>query len=144
MHFTLTTLLTFPHTSAHSDLSASTELGISIILTQRQNGDHVTDCANCLLSSSECDHTEHEFRQLQKFDHTRLAAPFHYPLRWLSALKASTGQPGHWALNLEEYSIVVAYKSDRMHQDADCLSRNALDSPDLPAHDSDACVNAIS
>ena len=42
-----------------------------------------------------------------------------------------------WTLALQEFDLEVIYKSGKHHQDADCLSRNAVEKAKEPTIDKD-------
>lgn len=53
-------------------------------------------------------------------------------------------EPHRQSLALPEYTFSVSYKSGRLHQDADCLSRHPVDPPDHTGRDCDSGVLTIS
>lgn len=53
----------------------------------------------------------------------------HHALCWLMKTKDHTGQLMRWSLLLQEFEFTIKHESGRIHQDADCLSRNPIEAP---------------
>ena len=47
----------------------------------------------------------------------------HKPLEWLMTKVEPSGRLARWALKIQEYDIVIGYRSGKTNQNADCLSR---------------------
>lgn len=50
----------------------------------------------------------------------------HHALCWLMKTRDYNGQLTRWSLILQEYNFTIHYSSGKLHNDADCLSRNPL------------------
>ncbi|KZS03788.1 Uncharacterized protein APZ42_033399 [Daphnia magna] len=50
----------------------------------------------------------------------------HQVLCWLMSKRDLAGRFAHWSLSLQEYDITIVYRSNKTHDNPDCLSRNPL------------------
>jgi hypothetical protein len=50
----------------------------------------------------------------------------HHALCWLMKTKDHNGQLARWSLILQEFTFTIQYESGKLHDDADCLSRNPI------------------
>lgn len=50
----------------------------------------------------------------------------HHALCWLMKTKDHNGQLARWSLILQEFTFTIQYESGKLHDDADCLSRNPM------------------
>uniref|UniRef100_A0A6G1SP10 RNA-directed DNA polymerase n=2 Tax=Aceria tosichella TaxID=561515 RepID=A0A6G1SP10_9ACAR len=54
----------------------------------------------------------------------------HHALCWLMKTKDHNGQLARWSLILQEFTFTIQYESGKLHDDADCLSRNPMPTED--------------
>lgn len=54
----------------------------------------------------------------------------HHALCWLMKTKDLNGQLARWSLILQEFTFTIRYESGKLHDDADCLSRNPIPADD--------------
>ena len=47
----------------------------------------------------------------------------HNPLVWLCKIKQPSGRVAHWIMTLEEYQYKIKYQPDKLHDNADFMSR---------------------
>ena len=124
--------------------------GIGGVLAQKIDGvEHPIAYASRLLTASEINYsiTEKECLALVwcliKFRSFVWGCPItvitdHQALCWLMTKKDLAGRLARWSLSLQEYDIRIVYRNGKLHDNADCLSRNPL----LPPEDQleDRCV----
>jgi hypothetical protein len=109
--------------------------GIGAVLVQRVNGqEHLLAYASRLLSSSEINYsiTEKECLALdwalKKFKGyvwgcKIVVVTDHQALCWLLTKRDLAGRLARWSLSIQEYDIEIRYRSGKLHDNADCLSR---------------------
>lgn len=61
----------------------------------------------------------------------------HHTLWWLANLKGASTRLARWSLRLQKFGMLVLYKSCQKHRDADCLSRNPVESAPVGIDDED-------
>ncbi|KZS10306.1 Uncharacterized protein APZ42_025260 [Daphnia magna] len=151
-----TALLTAP-VLAHPDYALPMEIipdacgyGIGAVLAQKKEGvEHPLAYASRLLSDSEKNYsiTEKEclalIWSLTKFRCYVWGCQInittdHEALCWLLTKKDLAGRLARWSLSLQEYDIQIKYRSGKLHNNADCLSRHPL--PGYEDTEEDRCL----
>ena len=114
--------------------------GIGAVLAQRHDGlEHPVSYASRLLNKSEINYsiTEKECLALvwsiDKFRGFVWGCKLtiitdHQALCWLMSKRDLAGRLARWSLSLREYDLKIVYRSGKLHDNADCLSRNPLPS----------------
>lgn len=115
------------------------EYGIGAALVQKgETGERPVAFASRLLSRTERNYsiTEKECLALvwavKKF-HSYIwgtkvkVVTDHHALCWLTTKKDLAGILARWALSIQNYQPEIVYKSGRLHEDADALSRYPMD-----------------
>lgn len=109
--------------------------GIGAVLSQVQEGKEVVIAyASRHLNSAEVKYSTIEKEALalifgiKRYRHYLQDEPFvivsdHRPLQWLETFKDETGRLGRWAIILSNVKYTVRYRPERVHENADLLSR---------------------
>ena len=109
--------------------------GVAAILSQEVDGkEKVLQYASALLDKHQLNYTVSEKEMLaivwsvDKFRHYLLGHKFkivtdHHSLCYLLKLKSPSGRLSRWALKLAEYQFDIVYKSGKLHNNVDTLSR---------------------
>jgi hypothetical protein len=147
---TLQTALLSPPILGHPNYNLPMEVhcdacsyGIGAVLVQQQaDGERVLSYASRLLSSAERNYSIMEQEclalvwSLQKFKiflwGTKIKViTDHHALCWLIRKKDLAGRFARLSLQLQDLDIDIIYRSDRLHVDADVLSRHPIGPPKL-------------
>ena len=64
----------------------------------------------------------------------------HKPLQWLTSIKEPTGRLMRWSLWLQQFDMVIGYRTGKTNQNADCLSRTPINVVDTASADESATL----
>ena len=125
--------------------------GIGGILAQKINGvEHPVAYASRLLTKSEQNYSITELECLALVWCLKKFRGFiwgmkvniitdHQALCWLLTKRDLAGRLARWSLAIQEYDIQIMYRSGKLHDNADCLSRYPIE--DAPQEqDADSCL----
>ena len=124
-------------------------IGLGAILVQSHpEGDKVFAYASRMTTKHKKNYAISEIEALaivyalEKFRSYLIGVKFkvitdHCSLCWMFTKKKLSPRLTRWALSLQEFDFEVVYKSGKHHADADCLSRNPVDSPTSPRIEKD-------
>ena len=117
--------------------------GLGALLLQREkDGMHLVECASRSLSKEEKNYSVTEQECLAVVFATSKFRPYiagkkvrvttdHNALVWLMKKQQLPPRLARWVLTLQEFDLDYNYKKGKLNQDADALSRNPVDEPEM-------------